>query len=86
VKLVNLISACSSHKMVRGILVLRAIVIVVEPLPLGDVPVGHQQDPALAVDVIPHALEVLLLPPLPATSSKQRIPSSLMSHSQVQFT
>jgi hypothetical protein len=64
--------------MVRGILVLRAIVIVVEPLPLGDVPVRHQQHPGLTVDVVPHALEVLLLPPLPDTTNKQRIPSILM--------
>jgi hypothetical protein len=65
--------------MVRGILVLRAIVIVVEPLPLGDVPVRHQQHPALAVDIIAHALEVLLLPPLPDTNNRQHIPSFLMS-------
>jgi hypothetical protein len=50
--------------MVRRVLVLRAVVVVVEPLPLGDVPVGHQQHPALAGDVEAHALEVLLLPPL----------------------
>jgi hypothetical protein len=58
----------TSHEMVRGVLVLRAIVVVVEPLPLGDVPVGQQQHPALAADGEPHALDVLLPPPLPEQS------------------
>ena len=44
---------------------LRAVVVIVEPLPTGDVPVGHQQLPAVAAHVEPHALDVLLLPPLP---------------------
>ena len=50
--------------MVRRVLVLRAVVVVVEPLPLGDVPCGQQQHPALTGDVEAHALEVLLLPPI----------------------
>jgi hypothetical protein len=56
-----------SYKMVSWVLMLRPIVIIVEPLPLGDVPVGHQEHAALTVDGVPHALEVLLLPALPAT-------------------
>lgn len=52
--------------MVSWVLVLVPVVIVVQPLPLGDVPVGHQETMALAVDGEPHALEVLLLPAFPA--------------------
>src|SRR4051812_17157968 len=55
-----------SYKMVSWVLMLRPIVIIIQPLPLGDVPVGHQEHMALAVDGEPHALEVLLLPAFPA--------------------
>ena len=55
-----------SYKMVGWVLMFRPIVIIVQPLPLGDVPVGHQEHTALTIDSIPHTLEVLLLPAFPA--------------------
>ena len=55
-----------SYKMVSWVLMLRPVVIIVQSLPLGDVPVGHQEHAALTIDSVPHALEVLLLPAFPA--------------------
>jgi hypothetical protein len=38
-----------------------SIVIVVQLLSTGDITAGHQQDMALAVDAVPHTLDILLL-------------------------
>lgn len=56
--------------MVGWVLMLRSIVIVVQPLPLGDVPVRHQEHPALAADVEADALEILLLPAISASTTR----------------
>jgi hypothetical protein len=38
-----------------------SIIIIVQLLATGNITAGHQQNMALAIDVVPHAFDILLL-------------------------
>lgn len=48
------------------IFMLVPIIVIIEPLPLGNITSSNQKDPALAVHIVPHAFTVLLLFTIPA--------------------
>lgn len=54
----------SSYKMLSWVFLLVSIVIVVQSLALAYVSRRNQQHPALSIHIEPHALHVLLLPPI----------------------
>jgi hypothetical protein len=54
-------SGTMSDKMMRRVRILKSIVVVVQFLTTSNITAGHQQDMALAVDVVPHTFDILLL-------------------------
>lgn len=43
-----------------------SIIVIIQPLPLGNVPSSDQKDPAFTIYIVSHALKILLLPTVPA--------------------
>lgn len=46
-----------------------SVIVIIQPLPLGNVPSSDQKDLAFTIYIVSHALEILLLPPVPAKVS-----------------
>lgn len=47
-----------------------SVIVIIQPLPLGNVPSSDQKDPAFSIYIISHTLKILLLPPVPAKDWK----------------
>lgn len=46
-----------------------SVIVIIQPLPLGNVPSSDQKDLAFTIYIVSHALKILLLPPVPAKVS-----------------
>ena len=55
-----------------------SVVIIIQSLPFRYVSISYQKNSSFSIDVEPHTLQVLLLPPFSAHSTKMRIIVSVL--------
>lgn len=77
-------------KVLSWVLMLISIVIIIQSFSLCYISISYQQNPALTIDIVPDAFQVLLLSPLPEIATetvlinlKQKTPICLTEHFRV---
>ena len=52
--------------MLSGVFMLISIIIIVQPLPFGNITSSNQNDPAFPINIVSHTFTILLLLTIPA--------------------